>query len=160
MKNRSLSTNEDGSVMVVSLMMLVLLTIIGVSAITTSNVELQISGNERVHRENLYNAEGSGMHAAQVMQDTDLVNNSFAWLKEVDDPFDESTDIPDDNYWDNTNSQSSASANTRFSAVSEGVVSGDSLDMSVSTVHSYIIYGRSNQKNGLVVVKLGYRKPF
>lgn len=160
MKDRGVLTNEYGSVTVVALMMLVLLTIIGVSATTTSDVELQIAGNDRVYRENLYNAESSGMHAAQIMENADLTTATFAWLKPDTFPFNESTDIPDPNYWVDANSQTSVTQNTRFSAVSQGVVSGDSLDMEASNVHTYAIYGRSTQKNGLAVVKLGYRTPF
>ena len=160
MKNKGMSTNENGAVTVVAVMMLVLLTIIGVSVTKTSEIELLIAGNDRVYRENLYNAESAGLHAAQIMENTDLTTTTLAWVKPDTYPFDENTDIRDPNYWVNANSQSSFAQNTRFSAVSQGVVSGDSLDMEVSNVHNYVIYGRSTQKDGLAFVKLGYRKPF
>lgn len=43
-------TNEQGSMLIVVLMLLVVLTLIGVTATNTSRVEIQVAGNERVHR--------------------------------------------------------------------------------------------------------------
>ena len=49
--------NKDGSVMVVAILILALLTIIGISAMSTTNVELKISGNEKFYKLALYAAE-------------------------------------------------------------------------------------------------------
>jgi len=51
--------NEDGSVMVVAVLILVLLTIIGIAAMSTTNVELKISGNEKSYKMALYAAEAA-----------------------------------------------------------------------------------------------------
>jgi hypothetical protein len=51
--------NEDGSVVVVALLILALLTIIGIAAMTTTNVELKISGNEKSYKMALYAAEAA-----------------------------------------------------------------------------------------------------
>ena len=51
--------NEDGSVLVVAILILVLLTIIGISAMSTTNVELKISGNEKSYKMALYAAEAA-----------------------------------------------------------------------------------------------------
>ena len=40
--------NEKGTALLMSLIMLLLLTLIGFAAVTTSNIEVQISGNQRV----------------------------------------------------------------------------------------------------------------
>ena len=53
--------SEDGSVLVIAMIMLVLLTLIGISAITTSTIEVQISANERIYKMNLCVAECSSM---------------------------------------------------------------------------------------------------
>ena len=53
--------NEEGSVLVVALLILVLLTIIGISATTTTNIELQIAGNEKFHKIAFYHAD-SGVY--------------------------------------------------------------------------------------------------
>ena len=53
---------EDGSVLVVALLILVVLTLIGISATTTSEIELQIAGNEKASKVAFYNAD-SGTYA-------------------------------------------------------------------------------------------------
>ena len=55
--------NEEGSVLVISLLMLALLTVIGIAATTTSRIELQFSGNNRFHKSALYHAD-SGVYTA------------------------------------------------------------------------------------------------
>jgi type IV pilus assembly protein PilX len=52
-----LSRNEEGIVLVLCLITLVLLTLIGVSATTTSQLEAEISGNDKTYKEAFYAAE-------------------------------------------------------------------------------------------------------
>ena len=54
-----MQTNEHGSALVVALIVLVLLTLIGVSATTTSQIETQIAGNERTYMQDFYVADSS-----------------------------------------------------------------------------------------------------
>jgi hypothetical protein len=54
--------NEEGSVIVVALMILVVLTIIGISATDTTKVELQIATNDKFHKIAFYNAD-AGVYA-------------------------------------------------------------------------------------------------
>jgi hypothetical protein len=51
--------NEDGSVMVLAILILALLTIIGIAAMSTTNIELRISGNEKSYKMALYAAEAA-----------------------------------------------------------------------------------------------------
>jgi hypothetical protein len=53
--------NEDGSVLIVALLILVFLTIIGISATTTTNIELQVAGNQKFHKNAFYHAD-SGVY--------------------------------------------------------------------------------------------------
>ena len=41
--------NDRGSALVVALLVLVLLTLMGISATTTSTIEVQMAGNEKFH---------------------------------------------------------------------------------------------------------------
>jgi hypothetical protein len=50
-------SSEQGSVLVVALVILVLLTIIGISATTTTNIETQIAGNEKSQKIAFYSAD-------------------------------------------------------------------------------------------------------
>ncbi len=53
----SIFTNEKGSVLVLALLVLVLLTLMGISATTTSTIEVQMAGNDKVHEIAFYAAE-------------------------------------------------------------------------------------------------------
>ena len=55
--------NEQGSVMVIALLMLSLLTIIGISAAKTTGIETQIAANEKFHKTAFYNAD-SGIYVS------------------------------------------------------------------------------------------------
>jgi len=58
MKNiASTSHTEKGSTLVIGLLTLVLLSLIGISATSTSRVEVQISGNDKAAKEAFYAAE-------------------------------------------------------------------------------------------------------
>jgi hypothetical protein len=59
----SSTNNEEGSVIVVALLLLVVVTIMGIAATTTSNIEIQIAGNEKFHKIALYHAD-SGVYTA------------------------------------------------------------------------------------------------
>ena len=79
---RPMHSRESGSVLVIALIMIVLLTIIGISASKTSEIEIMIAGNERVAKENFYLAEGAARRAVMAMENADLKNNAPDWVYE------------------------------------------------------------------------------
>lgn len=68
--------NERGFVLVASLMVLLILVIIGVSATTSTNIELQIAGNEKVHKQTFYRADGGTELGIRVAYENALCINS------------------------------------------------------------------------------------
>lgn len=157
--------NEDGSVLVVALVMLVLLTIIGISASTTSTIEIQIAGNEKIYKQNFFRAEGGAMDGVQTLENTATPLTDLAQINcssSVDPcvlmtaPTD--AEIRDNNF--PTNRTQSLDAQSNFFAYEVGPAKGSSIAMSKSKVFEYEIYGRSNQTNGQVVIAVGYRKAF
>ena len=50
--------SEDGFVLVTCLIMLVVLTLLGIASIMTSTIEIKIAGNDRLHKETFYQADG------------------------------------------------------------------------------------------------------
>jgi hypothetical protein len=56
---RSPLDNNRGSALVVALLMLVVLTLIGISATTTTTFELQIAGNDKLYKQAFYAADGA-----------------------------------------------------------------------------------------------------
>jgi hypothetical protein len=51
-------SNSDGWVTVAALLVLVILTIIGISAVSTSNIEVMIAANDQIHKMSFYAADG------------------------------------------------------------------------------------------------------
>lgn len=62
--------NEDGFILITTLMMLVLLMVVGISATTTTTLELEISGNDRVRKETFYQADGGTQLAARLIEES------------------------------------------------------------------------------------------
>jgi len=65
MNKDTLITNEDGSILVVGIVILALLTILGMAVTTTSSIELQIAGNEKSATEGFYRTEAGLSHSAE-----------------------------------------------------------------------------------------------
>ena len=66
MKKISLLTNENGSVIVLALIMLVLLTLLGMAVTRTSSIGVQIASNDSRAADNLYKAESADHYAIEL----------------------------------------------------------------------------------------------
>ena len=66
MKKTLLLTNENGSVVVLALIMLVLLTLLGMAVSRTSSIEVQIASNDQQAADNLYKAESADHYAIEL----------------------------------------------------------------------------------------------
>ena len=66
MKNTLLPTNENGSVVVLALIVLVLLTLLGMAVSRTSSIEVQIASNDQKSVDNLYKAESADHYAIEL----------------------------------------------------------------------------------------------
>lgn len=155
MKERFLPTNEDGSVMVLALAMLMLLTLIGTSAITTSMIEIQTAGSKKTHTECMFLAEGAAMQCAQRMEnDPNLLVATYLNAENtVTD-----ADIRD-LFEGKTSADSSISpSGTGYAALYQGTVG--SLKMGQPNLHAYAVYGWHDTTSGRVIVELGYRRAF
>lgn len=69
MKQKFQLDNEKGSVMALSMVLLVLLTILGIAVLTSSSIDTQIAGNELRHKLAFYAAESA---TAYVTRSPDL----------------------------------------------------------------------------------------
>ncbi len=164
MNDISKPKSEEGSVLIVALIVLVLLTLLGIFATRTTEVELQIAGNDMRYKRNIYSAEAVAMEAAQNIKDTEVLDtDALAWLYAMGGL--DRNYVLDDNNWDDANSlQSTADSNTRYMAAVEGIAEQTSLDMTKSRIHMYAIYGRrhntANPNEGRSIVNIGYKKAF
>ena len=66
MKNTLLPTNENGSVVVLALIVLVMLTLLGMAVSRTSSIEVQIASNDQQSVDNLYKAESADHYAIEL----------------------------------------------------------------------------------------------
>jgi PilX N-terminal len=62
MKQKFQIENEKGSVTVLAVVFLMLLTLLGMSALTSSSIETQIAGNELRHKQAFYAAESASAY--------------------------------------------------------------------------------------------------
>ena len=166
-QNIRLTVNEEGSVLIVALIMLVLITLMGISATTTTDIGIQIAGNDMIYKKNLYSAEASAMEAIQTLENTNLETTAIDWLTNVENSITDD-EVRDDARWDADFSgdlsglgESVTSTQSNYIAVFDGMDEiQESLDVSKTRIHLYSVYGRSNQNNGVSIVKLGFRKAF
>ena len=64
----SLLNNQRGSALIIALLMLVVLTLLGISATTTSTVELQISGNDKLYKRSFFAADGGTAAGSELVE--------------------------------------------------------------------------------------------
>lgn len=60
-------TNENGSVLLISMLVLLILTIIGIQALDTTDIELSVAANDRTYKEALNAADGGSYVAIKVV---------------------------------------------------------------------------------------------
>jgi len=172
--NGCMLEREEGSVLVIAMIMLALLTIIGISATTTSTIEVQIAANERIYKQNLCVAEGAAMECIQRMENggeemKEMTSTRDVWLIDSSNFNRSGVSVPgadtitDPGNWIDTGAGQSCEdgmldPNSRFMAFYEGVAAGSSLDMTKSTVYEYRVFGRGTRNDGLVIIGVGYRK--
>ena len=77
---------EGGFVLVVAMVVLVLLTIIGISATNMTNVELQIAGNDKVHKTTFYRADGGTEIGMLMIEENVSCPKGFAGTIDNTDP--------------------------------------------------------------------------
>jgi len=174
--SRYLPGNEDGSVLLIAMIMLALLTIIGISATNTSTIEVQIAANDRIYKQNLCVAEGAVMECIQRMENggeemKEMTPTRDIWLIDGTNNSNRSgvtvpgaDTITDPDNWvdsplnDQTCEVALLDTRSRFMAFYGGIAEGASLDMTKPTVYEYRVFGRSTRNEGLVIIGVGYRK--
>ena len=69
MKRRRYSiNNSDGGVTIAALLILAVLTLIGISSISTSNMEVQMATNDKVHKMTFYGADGGSQLGTELLE--------------------------------------------------------------------------------------------
>ena len=157
MKERRLFFGEEGSVLIIALLVLAFFTLLGVSTFSISTMEIRIIGNENTQKQNLYCAEAAAMRCAQDMQDQDLSTASLSYLNGINSATHTQSDIIS---LPQSETFAELPATTAYASVSRGIAAGSSLDMTKTRVHEYSVYGWCDRNNNLVIVEVGFRKAF
>lgn len=165
--------NERGSVLVIAMLVLVMLTVLGFASMNTSNIEVMISGNERTYKENFYRAEAANMAGGQRYDNLADSSQGFgggmdfgsagpgvsaistlALMGAVDwvDP----TSLPDNALAAGIAAQA-LDANSRYQIVYLGTSQGSSqsIGSNATTFYKYAVYGQSDIKGGNVLIQTG-----
>ncbi|CAK8721919.1 PilX N-terminal [Candidatus Electrothrix aarhusensis] len=168
--NAGIVNNEEGFVLVLSLMILVVLTLLGISANRTSLIEVQIAGNENIMKMDFYNAEAAAHEMAQRLENEENPNNlkaartSFPWLSTS---AAEEKLLKGGDEWENKSDESQLSkesqATVEMAALDYGVVKGEkggSLKSSETRVYFFKLIGRATRDKREKMIEIGYKKRY
>jgi hypothetical protein len=179
-KTQSTLSNENGSVLVIALIMLALLTTLGIMSTNTTTIDLQIAQNERLYSDYFNRAEAAAMHAMQIVADerdedgpVDLTDHdNIAWLHNavVEDFRDPANwvypTLPNDATLGTHNSETLNLDNTRF-AVVDTIMQGQSEEEGApNLIHVFHCFGLyrpdpgddSRANRGEILVEVGFRR--
>lgn len=155
--------NEDGFAIVACMLVLVVLTIIGIAATNTTSIEVSIAANEKIYKQNFYQAEGAARQASEENPQDDFV---FVPGKGEVIPLDGSD--PDISAIC-TQSAGGMSSNTTYGVVDNGIPTGvagagESLKVegtgSGGRAHFLDLYGRSTDNDTSVNIIMGFATRF
>lgn len=62
------ANDEQGFVLITALLVMLVLTIIGIATTTNTSLELQIAGNDKVHKQTFYSAEAGAIMGAELLE--------------------------------------------------------------------------------------------
>lgn len=154
-------SGEQGSIIIIALILLMLVTLMGVSMTQNTAIEIQVAGNDRDYKQNFYLAEAAAMEAVQRMdnaagEDLKPATTTLGWV------YDDTTDLSDKATMAANGAVSAVDANnnTRYGAVARGVTGGSSLSMTgTSQLYTFDAYGYSADR-GRSHIMVGYKRRF
>jgi Tfp pilus assembly protein PilX len=159
--------SEEGYIaLFAALVLLVLLSIIGISASRIASTEITMVRNELIYQRNFFMAEGAAMEAADRLANTaDLKDHMPVWMEtahgaldyanlrtyfsHATDPF--ATVIPQASELDLNR--------TLYVGGVDGTAPGEGLDPDRPKIHAISVYGRC-EWDGVSIIKIGYRAAY
>jgi hypothetical protein len=159
--------NENGSAIVLALMLLSLLTVMGIWSTRKSNIETLIAGNEVAQKQTFFRTEGGVIEGGFSIEEAatgDLSSRAPVWLTEAS----IAPDMTDPDNWDfdgvgadDTAVPTSIDNEVGFCALDKGVTAGDSLLMTgASQVRTYAVYSFHDSRDGQSLMEVGYKRRF
>lgn len=162
----SIIFNKNGSAIIIAVLVLAAVTILGISASNTSNVEIMLTNNDILYKDNFYKAEAAAMEGAQTLQNAtpeELIfsgENKPNWLNE-------SIDMTDLSLWDadgvgDTDTAAYGSLDsTRYSVVFVGIDPESSIDLTNPTLlRKFCVFGHSSRGASSNFIEIGYKRRY
>jgi hypothetical protein len=160
--------SQSGAVLVITLLVLLAVTVLGVASLQTTSVELNIARNEREIRETFYLAEGAAMEGIQRLKAVpaaDLEEGVFFWHHDrgSESIENDKTGFRDPARWQMDSGarspncmQSAIDPDTYFAAVNWGVAPGGSLVQTGSRLYQHRVYGLCTKHGANQRIEIGY----
>jgi Tfp pilus assembly protein PilX len=164
-RERFVHRKASGSALIITLLVLVAMTLLGMACIQSGIIELKISSNERQMRENFLLAESAAMEGVQRlagMTTEDLNLPSTFWHHSKLDPASSDLDFRDPGKWhkgdhENQNCLTSATDPTAHIAIVQWKVSSaSSLVMTENRLYQNRVYGLCSKHGADNLVEIGF----
>ena len=157
--------NENGSALLIAVMILALVAVMAATMSRNTTVELQIVRNDTEKRQQFYFAEAAAREAAQEIENQNAAVladiNNLTWVDQAD--VDLATINLTDARWERSDVDTNPSGTPQvaFTVVDQT----GPIDLSAqSNMHAYSILGvynvTSGMKQGQVLIEIGYRRRF
>ena len=156
--------SEQGTAVIIAVLFLILMTIIGVTMIQNTTLELQIVRNDMVIKDQMHRAEAAAMEGSQWIENaavTDLEDLSSEVFISQSDLNLTALDL-NDGTWELSEVDTGVGPGiiTGFRIVDQtGVV-----DLTQTNLHTYKVYGFYDRPSGMnrgeVLVEIGYKRRF
>lgn len=154
--------NENGSAIVIAIALSLLGTVLAVSTIHNSSLEIRLSDNLRNHEVALAGAEAAAYAGAQVLHDRPnaiLRTRSDTYVSMYDQTGNQDPDGSSPYAWDGSEDRVAPGlTNTRQGAWDAGPSKKDSLNVIGPKVRQYHLFGRYQDSKATAIVGIGYRK--
>ncbi len=166
---RFLSAGEDGSAIVVVLMVMMALTVFGVLSINLSSIEMQIVQNGKEGRENFYLSESAALEGIQRIADmdaADMEDKIAFWHHSRKEEREKEMDFRSPGTWvvdglDQSNAHKCLMGESLyFAAVESRLATGGSFIVTDSRLYLNRVYGLCNRNNQPCIVEIGYYKRY
>ncbi len=172
-----MKSNEDGFVLVLGLIFLVILSLLAVAGVRMTSTELKIAGNERVAKVNFYTAEAAAFEGVQrrlnkFKKEDNLPNHSDfnpvnnPELKTVTDETDDMPNLDSDSDGEIDQTVSTYLPGNLYGnkmellVVLNSIPTGSSLALGSTRLYDFTSYGYAEQNNGSSLIKVGFKKRF
>jgi hypothetical protein len=145
---------------VLSMLLLLILTIMGIGVLTSTGSDIQTNQNESTYRQNFTRAEAAVRQAAQEINNApadDIKNHVQAWNHKDHLPYGDPIAAGN---WTAAESGQSLDPNCRYSVIHHGIMYKASLSMTAVKLHTFTIYGRSvdQDRQGEVILEVGFKR--